>query len=107
MAHLSELSEVAATRCPAAPEGAVTAHCRSCGAEIIWTTNVVTGKRMPVDPAPVPGANVVLTAGNDGPRARVLSPAEVGRRTPILGWTAGLHLSHFATCADTASWRKR
>jgi hypothetical protein len=82
----------------------VTARCRSCRAEIIWTTNVESGKAMPVDPTPVPGGNVVLTAGNDGPRAQVLSPAEVRRRYPT---SLGLHLSHFATCADAASWRKR
>lgn len=74
-----------------------------CGARIIWTTNVTTGKRMPVDAEPNhERGNVVLTSGNNGPEARVLTRDELTRRP--LG-TRGLYLSHFATCPVAASFR--
>lgn len=89
------------------PQDYPTARCGSekrpgCGALIIWTTNVVTGKRMPVDAEPTERGNVVLVTGNDGPEARVLTRDELVRRPT----TRGLYLSHFATCATVANFRK-
>lgn len=72
-----------------------------CGALIIWTTNVTTGRRMPVDAEPVTHGNVVLVSGNDGPESRVLTRDEVERRPT----TSGLYLSHFATCPVAQSFR--
>jgi hypothetical protein len=82
----------------------VLARCRSCNGAVIWTTNVQTGKRMPVNPTPRLGGNVVLTSGNDGPEARVLPPSEVKARQER---GIELHVSHFATCPQAGSWRKR
>lgn len=36
----------------------MTDHCQSCGAEVVWGTNVSTRKAMPVDAAPSPIGNV-------------------------------------------------
>lgn len=77
--------------------------CQSCQAPITWTTNVVSGKRMPVNPTPTPDGNVVLTSGNDGPEARVLTRAELASRPT----KTGLYKSHFATCPEGPAWRKR
>lgn len=80
-----------------------TATCRSCRAAIIWTTNVASGKRMPVNAEPdEQRGNVVLVSGNDGPEARVLTAAELAARVS----RRGLHLSHFATCSEAARWRR-
>lgn len=88
------------------PQDYPTARCGSekrpgCGALIIWTTNVVTGKRMPVDAEPTEKGNVVLVTGNDGPEARVLTRDELVRRPT----TRGLYLSHFATCPNAQAFR--
>lgn len=77
--------------------------CRSCDAPITWTTNVVTGKRMPVDPEPVEHGNIVLTSGNNGPESRVLTKDELAKRPT----KRGLYLSHFATCPSAAQHRRR
>lgn len=82
------------------------ARCRSCQARIVWTTNVSSGRRMPVDADPVAGGNVVLVSGNDGPEARVLTKDELARRAPRLDGKPDLHVSHFATCAQAKDWRK-
>jgi hypothetical protein len=80
------------------------ASCRSCNGAVIWTTNVQTGKRMPVNPTPRLGGNVVLTTGNDGPEARVLPPSEAKEREAR---GMELYVSHFATCPNATSWRRR
>lgn len=72
-----------------------------CGAAIIWTTNVTTGRRMPVDAEPDEAGTIVLVSGNDGPEARVLTRDEVARRPT----TRGLYVSHFATCPNAGEFR--
>lgn len=76
--------------------------CRSCGAAVVWGLTK-TGKRMPVDAAPVIGGNVVMVAGNDGPELLVLAKPEVERRR---GLGLPTHTSHFATCPHAAGHRK-
>lgn len=76
--------------------------CRSCRAPIIWTTSTDSGKRLPVDAAPVPSGNIVLTTGNDGPRSRVLGGAELRSRG-----AGSLYVAHFTTCPEADTWRKR
>lgn len=78
-------------------------ECKTCHRPITWTTNVVTGKRMPVDPTPTEAGNIILLSGNDGPESRVLTKAELEARPT----SAGLYVSHFATCASADQHRRR
>lgn len=71
------------------------AECRSCGAPIVWA-RTHAGKSIPIDvdpaiggPANYPDGNIALFNG----------VAEVT--------ASGPHKSHFATCKDAASWRKK
>lgn len=78
-------------------------QCRSCHKRIIWTTNVSSGKRTPVDAEPVEQGNIILVSGNDGPESRVLTHDELAKRAT----RSGLYVSHFATCDRPNDWRKR
>lgn len=75
-----------------------------CGRLIIWTVNQASGKRMPVDPNPTIGGNVVLTAGNDAPHATVLTRDEAERRA---AQRIRAYVSHFATCPKAHDFRSR
>lgn len=77
-----------------------TSRCRSCNQPVIWALTTANQKRMPVDPTPVLGGNVVLTSG---PTARVLTAEETERRR-ALGSTAWT--SHFTTCPQAKSWSR-
>lgn len=81
-------------------------RCRSCDARIIWTENVTTRRRMPVDADPVVGGNVVLVSGNDGPEARVLTRDELSKRQPRLDGQPDLYVSHFSTCPNAKAHRR-
>ncbi|MDR7278911.1 hypothetical protein [Catenuloplanes atrovinosus] len=77
------------------------AHCRTCSAEIIWTVTARQGKPMPVDAGPVPDGNVRLTARpGQRPLAELLP---VDERSGV----SGLRKSHFATCGQAGTWRRR
>lgn len=71
--------------------------CGSCGAEIQWFTTEA-GKAMPLDPEPREDGNVILLGGG---RVRVCGPLE------LIDWDGHRFVSHFATCAHAAQWRKR
>lgn len=78
------------------------AKCRSCDAEIVWAVSEA-GKRMPLDAKPFPGGNVEMIGADAAgtPVARVLSPGAPNETG------ADRHVSHFATCAQAGSWRRR
>jgi len=85
-----------------------TEPCKSCGAPVIWA-QTVAGKAMPVDaePSEVAG-NIALApyAGID-PKAAPLRPL-----AKVIPWSArcqftDLRASHFVTCPQAGSWRKR
>ena len=62
----------------------------------------VAGKRMPLDPDPVPDSNVVIRRMTDGAiRAVVLAGHEL--RDP----DEPTYRSHFVTCPDAADYRRR
>lgn len=78
----------------------ITVPCESCAAPVIWTTTE-NAKAMPVDADPVAGGNLALTAvPGQNPLSKVLSVRQQFGRS-------GLRKSHFATCPDGPSWRKR
>lgn len=72
--------------------------CRSCRRPVRWAVTPA-GKRMPVDPEPVEGGNLLL-ALDDPPVARVVDPAQLviddGQR----------FVSHFATCPNADEHRR-
>lgn len=80
-----------------------TATCRSCGAPILWTATPA-GNSIPLDAEPRADGNVRLGWVGGVEVAIVLNdPAE-----RAAGQIAGpMFVSHFATCPDADSWRKR
>ncbi len=75
-------------------------ECRSCKAKIIWTVTAISGKRMPVDAEPCPGAGQVnLDETKDPPVSSYGGPNAPKGVT----W----YRSHFATCPDRKDWRKQ
>ena len=77
-------------------------HCAAhdCQAEIVWALTE-KAKRMPVDAKPSPRGNIALRdTGGSVPIAAVLSADKAFGRTD-------LRTSHFATCCDAPSFRRR
>lgn len=75
----------------------MTETCRSCGAPVIWA-KTEKGKSMPVDANavdPPDTGNILLTLEDGVLTAKYVLSA------------SGLRLSHFATCPQAPSWRKR
>lgn len=72
------------------------ANCRSCSAEIIWSTSATTGKAIPLDAQPVADGNLALVGGTA--HAYTAEDERLKRER---------FKSHFATCADADSWRKK
>lgn len=77
--------------------------CRSCGAPVIWSRNVKSRIRNPIDPEPTENGNVVF--GPDEPdgykQHMVLTKAQLAE--PASG---PRHTSHFATCPNANQHRK-
>lgn len=76
-----------------------TEKCKSCPALVIWAVTE-RGKRMPVDPDPAPGGNVLLTE-QYGQLTAVVVPAH-----RAFGRT-DLRMSHFVTCPNADQHRRR
>lgn len=74
-------------------------ECESCHAPVIWTVTA-NAKRMPVDFEPSSTGDVALRPGSPAPIATVLSVTKQFGRTD-------LRTSHFSSCPDAKSWRKR
>jgi hypothetical protein len=68
--------------------------CRSCGARITWV-RTESGKAMPIDVAPRADGNVGVTGGGI---AVYLKADEQ--------WQGPRYVSHFASCPQSARWRK-
>jgi hypothetical protein len=73
-------------------------QCKTCAAPIFWVEIVSTGKRMPVNAQPSPRGTVVLRDGRD---AEVLGPIAASE------YKGMKYESHFATCPQAKSWRRR
>jgi hypothetical protein len=78
-------------------------HCRSCNAHVLWAVTEATGKRIPIDPDPTPGGNVILS-DDDPPVALVLPTGQASLFA--LGTGADRYTSHFATCPNADAHRK-
>lgn len=78
----------------------IVSACKSCEAPVIWA-ETTAGKMMPVDAEPSDQGNVELTLGPVGRPPR----ADVHRR-PLDDGPLG-RTSHFVTCPEAGSWRKR
>lgn len=78
-----------------------TEGCRSCCAQVIWCVTD-KGKSMPVDAEPSKGATLAVEHRTPPrkPLARVVKPELAFGRTD-------LRTSHFATCPDAKSWRRK
>lgn len=73
-------------------------RCKSCGAPIQWVRSGASGGPMPLDVAPNPKGNVVLTGHKaaGGPVARVVSEGEEPGRVR--------YMPHHATCPQGREW---
>lgn len=85
----------------------MTTHCRSCGAEIVWTITG-TGKRMPIDAYPADDGNlfVFVRPGMTPESESVASDSPRAREHAALG-DAPRFRSHFATCPDAVAHRRK
>lgn len=75
-------------------------ECRSCSAPIIWAITTKATK-MPVDAHPSPDGNIAVEQ-----RPGMMPLARVLNTTQRFG-RSNLHTSHFASCQQADSWRKR
>ena len=73
------------------------AQCRSCKIQVRWV-ETEAGKKMPIEVRSDPRGNLVLHA--DGAHVHVATQQDKDRGLP-------LYLSHFATCAQAATHRKK
>lgn len=78
--------------------------CRSCGAPIFWA-ETEQGKSMPVDKDPRPDGNLALWFRGNGTPNPKLIVRHYDERAEAQG--ANRYSSHFASCAQAGSWRKR
>ena len=76
------------------------ANCRTCGAQIIWATTEA-GRAMPLNAVPSRTGSILLLRGS---LCRVLPSIEA---ESTKGAEGVLYVSHFATCPNAASHRKK
>ncbi len=80
-------------------------RCRACNAPMVWGVTE-SGAKMPVDPEPVEGGNVIVLsdAGLAGPLVKVLGEPTLldGLAEPTVRY-----VSHFATCPNAEEFRRR
>lgn len=80
--------------------------CGSCGAEVVWAVTT-TGKRMPVDAAPVDGGNVLLSPASSPGQAPTATVVGKQVQPSLFGDDAPRYVSHFATCPNSAQHRRQ
>ncbi len=76
-----------------------TATCKSCGASIVWA-KAVSGKNVPLDAEPRDDGTIAIDAKG---RAMVL----VKDMMLDPNWPRERYVSHFATCPNAETWRRR
>ena len=79
------------------------ALCRTCRAPVRWVRVLPDLKRMPVNSAPVADGNMWVDHWEGGTpiMAVALNHDGVPRSEPLS------YVSHFATCKDAKTWRKK
>lgn len=88
------------TRAPTRPSATSTrSRCGRCGRHVLWLSSISTGRRVAVDPYPVPGGDCTVYA-TEGlfrwePNAALIDPT---RLNPEARPT--LHLRHSRTCGN-------
>jgi hypothetical protein len=81
-------------------------RCRSCDAPMFWA-ETVNGKRIPIDAVPVHDGNIrIIQRPNLIPLAVYQTQIETFKHWPKIA-SAETYVSHFATCPQRDSWRKR
>ena len=80
-------------------------HCRSCGAEIIWSWTE-NGKRMPVDAMPREDGNILLTEYPDGYIEAAYVQSSLFEEWDQDAPEPRRYVSHFASCSEATRWRK-
>lgn len=83
-------------------------RCSSCQAPIIWARTIARGevpsRGIPLDAEPVASGNIRVVGGDgvahDGSVIEVAVSGLIDHDRPR-------YVSHFATCPDAQSWRKR
>ena len=82
--------------------------CRSCGADIVWA-KTTAGKNIPIDandfgdPIPKQGGNLRYTG-----RVRDGAPeVEFSEQSTLLDPDGPRFVTHFSTCKQADSWRKK
>lgn len=78
-----------------------TTYCRSCSEEIEWV-RTRSGKKMPLDAVPSDDGDFFMLMADDG---TVEGHHVNGPVSPPDDAT--FHTSHFATCPEADSWRKK
>lgn len=73
--------------------------CNTCGAPVVWATSPATRRSAPIDAEPTTDGNVEVYRHGGNVLFRVVTD------TPLM--PVPLRTSHFATCPDADTWRKR
>jgi hypothetical protein len=74
-------------------------RCSSCNGGIIWA-KTISGKKMPIDAAPVSHGNIALEETREGLVAHVMSTKA------LQDANCERYVSHFATCRDATQHRR-
>ena len=81
-----------------AKDAELMSRCRSCGAEVIWTTTV-RGQKHPLDAVPVLDGPWVIRPGVSGPRLVQWSEAQAPDEPR--------YTSHFQNCPQSKEWSQK
>ncbi len=82
----------------------IPSQCRACSAPMLWCVWPSSGKKMPVDAAPVADGNIVITIhGGTGGELR----CEKYRENEPTHQNRNRYTSHFATCPESAELKKK
>lgn len=77
--------------------------CASCAAPIVWAVTGAKGNRMPLDPDPVDDGNIWII---DHP-AHLAPVIGVALHHADIPADIETYVSHFVTCPDRDSWRRK